>query len=53
MSSLGFHGAKSHLSKEKVQPGRICGAFFSDLVAHFSQIGVTWPLGVVFYGSSG
>ena len=48
MSNLGFHGAKSHLLKEKERPGRICGAFLSNLVAHFSQIGVAWPLGDVF-----
>ena len=48
MSSLGFHGAKSHLLKEKEQPSRICGAFLSDLVTHFSQTGATWPLRGVF-----
>ena len=48
MSILGFHGAKSHLSKEKEKLGHICGAFLSDLVAHFFQTGVTWPLRGVF-----
>ena len=45
MSSLGFHGAKSHLSKEEEQPSRIYGAFFSDLVTHFAETGATWSLG--------
>ena len=53
MSLLWFHGANSHLSKEKEQPGCTYGAFLSDLVAHLSQTGVTWPLGDVFYESSG
>ena len=48
MSLLGFHGAKSHLSKEKERPDRTCGAFLSDLVTHFAQTGATWPLGDVF-----
>ena len=48
MSSSGFHGAKSHLSKEKVHPGRLCGAILSALGAHFSQTGATWPLLGVF-----
>ena len=48
MSLLGFHGAKSHLSREKEQLGRTRGAFLSDLVAHFTQTGATWPLGDSF-----